>query len=285
MRSKSFILYSILSIFLLASCLDGQRTPTEAELSAFGNYVYRLDTTKLQSKLQALLTADTSHWRADQTVRQYYSTPSGSATAASLNSNPSTLNFIWFSRMGVSPDADSIVALLRRELPRNGLDSAAFFLPALASDLDVVHRLAFDSLGIDINQLLPRLDYRLTQAYVRYTAGQRRGFLRPAKLLNNLDFKSGGPMMSPLPTTTRPCARPATPMRASPTSRTPIRQVPSTKPSSASSTLCPTLSSAAPLPSTSSAAAGRCRSCPPADGASWSTSRPSSSGPSPRTPS
>ena len=191
MSGKSFILYAILAVLLFASCLDGQHAPSEADLSAFGSYVYRLDTAKLQDNLQALIAADTSRWRADQTVRQYYS--SGSPAAGAQDAEPDALNFIWFSRSGVSPDADSIVALLRRELPRNGLDSAAFFLSSLAGDLDVVHRLAFDSLGIDINQLLPRLDYRLTQAYVRYTAGQRRGFLRPAKLLNNLDFKSGGP--------------------------------------------------------------------------------------------
>ena len=285
MSGKSFILYAILAVLLFASCLDGRHAPSEADLSAFGSYVYRLDTAKLQGNLQALIAADTSRWRADQTVRQYYS--SGSDAAGAQDAEPDALNFIWFSRSGVSPDADSIVVLLRRELPRNGLDSAAFFLPSLAGDLDVVHRLAFDSLGIDINQLLPRLDYRLTQAYVRYTAGQRRGFLRPAKLLNNLDFKSGGPGYARLFDYDVPAPDYDEALRQAcdPDARLAIRQVPSTKPSSASSTPCPTPSSAAPSPSTSSAAAGRCRSCPPADGASWSTSLPSSSGPSPRTPS
>ena len=81
MSGKSFILYAILAVLLFASCLDGQHAPSEADLSAFGSYVYRLDTAKLQDNLQALIAADTSRWRADQTVRQYYSSGSPAAGA------------------------------------------------------------------------------------------------------------------------------------------------------------------------------------------------------------
>lgn len=70
---------------------------------------------------------------------------------------------VWFSRMGVSEDADSLLAFLRREAPRNGLDTLAFFVPQIAEDLAIVRELAFDSLGVDINDLLPRLDYRLSR--------------------------------------------------------------------------------------------------------------------------
>jgi hypothetical protein len=99
---------------------------------------------------------------------------------------------LWFTRLGVSADADSLLACLRREVPRCGLDTAAFFLPQIAADLAVVRQQAFDSLGIDINELLPRLDYNLSRAYVRYTTGQRFGFMRPAKIFNHLQFKAHG---------------------------------------------------------------------------------------------
>jgi hypothetical protein len=91
--------------------------------------------------------------------------------------------------MGVSEDADSLLAFLRREAPRNGLDTLAFFVPQIAEDLAIVRELSFDSLGVDINDLLPRLDYRLSKAYVRYTTGQRFGFMRPDRVFNRLQMK------------------------------------------------------------------------------------------------
>ena len=94
--------------------------------------------------------------------------------------------------MGVSEDADSLLAFLRREAPLNGLDTLAFFVPQIAADLSIIHSLAFDSLGVDINEVLPRLDYCLSKAYVRYTSGQRYGFVRPDKLFNRLQMKSDG---------------------------------------------------------------------------------------------
>ena len=52
-----------------------------------------------------------------------------SAFGTYVNSLDSTLEGKWFTRMGVSEDADSVLSYLRRELPRNGLDSTAFFIP------------------------------------------------------------------------------------------------------------------------------------------------------------
>lgn len=104
----------------------------------------------------------------------------------------STLTGVWFDRMGVSEDADSVYSYLSREVPRNGLDTAAFFIPQIARDLEIVHNLAFDSLGVSINDLLPRLDANLTKAYVRFATGQRYGFMRP-RVFNYMDPKVGQP--------------------------------------------------------------------------------------------
>ena len=79
----------------------------------------------------------------------------------------STLTGVWFDRMGVSADADSMLSYLNREFPRNGLDKAAFFVPEIERDLEIVHTLAFDSVGVSINDLLPRLEANLTKAYIR----------------------------------------------------------------------------------------------------------------------
>jgi len=99
---------------------------------------------------------------------------------------------VWYSLLGVSPDADSIVAILSREVPRAGLDTAAFFIAQLQADLDVVHSLAFDSLGLDINEVITRIEDNLTEAYLLYTTGQRYGFVRPDRLLNRHDTTPEG---------------------------------------------------------------------------------------------
>ncbi len=115
-----------------------------------------------------------------------------SAFGIYVNEMDSTLSGVWFDRMGVSPDADSVLAYLSREVPRNGLDTAAFFLPQIARDLEIVHQLAFDSVGVSINELLPRLEARLSKAYIRYVTGQRYGFMKP-RVFNRLDHKVGHP--------------------------------------------------------------------------------------------
>ena len=166
---------------LLGSCVAGNHEPTEAELSAFGEYVYQLDTLQLEHQLDSLLKADSARWEGDKAVKERY------ASIGKLEGTP-----LWYSRMGMVPEADSLLAFLSSELPKNALDSTAFYLPQIAEDLETVHRLAFDSVGVSINEVLPRLDYYLSKAYVRYTSGQRYGFTRPDKLLNKLDFKPKG---------------------------------------------------------------------------------------------
>lgn len=166
---------------LLGSCVGGSHEPTEAELSAFGEYVYQLDTLQLEHQLDSLLKTDSVRWEGDKAVKARY------AAIGKLEGMP-----LWYSRMGVAPEADSLLAILRSELPKNALDSTAFYLPQIAEDLETIHRLAFDSVGVSINELLPRLDYYLSKAFVRYTSGQRYGFTRPDKLMNKLDFKPKG---------------------------------------------------------------------------------------------
>jgi len=167
-----------LCLLLASACKGGRQDVSEDELSAFGTYVYQLDTARLTSVMNRVVKDDTSRWAADGTVRQRY------AGISRFEDTP-----LWFSRMGVSSDADSLLAFLRREAPCNGLDTLSFFVPQIAEDLAIVRELAFDSLGVNINDLLPRLDYHLSKAYVRYTTGMRYGFLRPGRLFNSLQMK------------------------------------------------------------------------------------------------
>ena len=173
---------SLLTVLLcLSSCGEGWRGPSEADLSEFGSFVYAIDTLQMERALTDILSTDTSHFGADKAVRQRYSDVERFELAP-----------LWFTRMGVAEEAYELLECLRRDAPRCGLDTSAFFVPQIARDLFVVHKLAFDSLGIDINELLPRLDYNLSRAYVRYATGQRYGFMRPSKVFNSLDTKTHG---------------------------------------------------------------------------------------------
>lgn len=169
-----------LASLLLVGC-DRLFEPTEADLSAFGEYVYRIDSVQLRDQYAQVLSADTGQDEVLTVIRQCY---------ADVKENDRLT--LWTDRMGVADDADALLAWLQREVSAAGLDPTSFRLDEIAQDLNVVRLLAFDSLDIDINTLLPRLDYNLTHAYLRYAVGQRYGFANPDRLLNQLDHKSEG---------------------------------------------------------------------------------------------
>ena len=179
MYSSRLTAFAILGSLFLFSCHSGKHEVVrEDALSTFGTYVYALDTLQMTQAMEQIISADTSRRAADRAVRKYYQEKERFEDAP-----------LWFTRMGVTSDADTLLACLRREAPCNGLDTLAFFVPQIAADLSIVRSLAFDSLGVNINELLPRLDFHLTKAYVRYTTGQHYGFVRPDRLLNHLYMK------------------------------------------------------------------------------------------------
>lgn len=156
-------------VLLCATLMAGCGQKSETENSAFGRYVEQLDDNRMRQSLHHAMDSDSSRWAAVGALKQYYA----------KSEKP-----VWYDRQGVSDDADQLLAYLRRELPQNGLDTAAFHMAEIATDLQTVRELAFDSLGVDINDVLPRLDYHLSRAFVVYATYQRYGFVRPDKLLN-----------------------------------------------------------------------------------------------------
>ena len=73
-------------------------------------------------------------------------------------------NLVWLTADGISADADSLLAVLRREVPACGLDTAD------------------SQLETDIAVCFPT-------AYIGYTTGMRYGFMRPERVFNRLDYK------------------------------------------------------------------------------------------------
>jgi len=91
--------------------------------------------------------------------------------------------FIWISRHGLDARADTLLAYLKN-VDSHGLPIQGFHLRELEEDLTLIKKHSPEIQ--DVNQVMGRLEYRLTQAYLRYTAGLRYGFIRPHNLLNNL---------------------------------------------------------------------------------------------------
>lgn len=175
----------VLASFLTLSSVSCRRiisfVESEERESAFGIYRDSLDTLRMRRYLAEIIADDTSHWKADLIVKHRYD------SIADFNDIP-----LWFTEEGISADADETLEYLRQELNEQALSEGSFYIPQIEEDLGVVHALAFDSLGLDINQVLMRLDYNLSKAYTRYVTGTRYGFVRPSRLLNRLYKKEDG---------------------------------------------------------------------------------------------
>ena len=66
-------------------------------------------------------------------------------------------------------------------------------MDAIARDIDRLRDLNLDSADNQINQVIARLEYRLTKAYFRYTMGQNFGFMNPSFVSNRLDTLAPNP--------------------------------------------------------------------------------------------
>ena len=172
----------IVLLLLLSSCQRISNALQEVVQAPFGVYQDSLDTARMAHFFHSVTEADTSSWKADLMVKHRYDSITEVKDKA-----------LWFSEEGLSDDADDFLSYLQNELPQHGFSPSAFYLPEIEQDLNVVRQLAFDSLSMDINEVLPRLDYNLTKAYVKYVTGTRYGFVQPAKLLNRLYQKADLP--------------------------------------------------------------------------------------------
>lgn len=93
---------------------------------------------------------------------------------------------VWVDRMGVDQRADTLLAWLHK-VHEEGFSERAFGVAAIESDLQRMRSLDFGEGGNSINQVAARLEYRLTKALLRYSMGQRYGFVNPFKVYNSLD--------------------------------------------------------------------------------------------------
>ena len=99
-------------------------------------------------------------------------------------------HFVWITRHGVNDKADTLLSYLRR-VEEEGFKSSSFCISEIEKDLQNLRKRKDEE--EDINQLMGRLEYNLTKAFLRYATGQRYGYILPSHVLNNIDSEKSYP--------------------------------------------------------------------------------------------
>ena len=164
--------------FVFVACHEEPVLPNESlEMSMFAELqdsTYALDSHLIREEIGTLVKNDNDLLASDAKARSYYKNGG---------------RFLWIERHGVDARADSLLAFLN-EVGKLGFKRDNFYVEQLQSDLRRVRELDFASSGRhQINNVMARLEYNLTKAYLRYTTGQRFGFLNPQKMLNQYDVQ------------------------------------------------------------------------------------------------
>lgn len=171
------ILIITICILLFYSCEEQQvNTNAHLNLSDYDNsqtMLYRVDAEKIRESIDILIKSDKDSLAIDRRVKKYYSAHG---------------RFLWIDRLGVDERADTFLTYLE-EVKNIGFNPEKFRIAQIKADLKRVRTLDFDFDGKAVNKVFARLEYNLTKAYLRYTVGQRFGYMNPHYIFNRLDVK------------------------------------------------------------------------------------------------
>ena len=163
-------------VFLVACHEKGsieRPLPTSETVSQLAEQSYRLDNSKIRKQLDLLARVDCDSLVADSRTRRYYRDGG---------------NLLWIDRFGVDKRADSLLAYLNT-VEEMGFSKRVFVVGQIERDLQRIRTLDVDTGIRDVNRVMARLEYNLTKAFLRYTAGQHFGFTNPTQIFNNLDIR------------------------------------------------------------------------------------------------
>ncbi len=137
---------------------------------------FALDTVNVQRLVRDMAAGTSGHMYADRYVCEYLD------SAAAL---------LWISPDGLNGEARVLLQSLQK-VEAEGLAAESFYLPELAVLCDSIDSLVARREAVRAGTLLATVEYRLTSALLRYAYGRRYGFIRPARLFNNLLKDSEG---------------------------------------------------------------------------------------------
>lgn len=159
----------------LQSCHDEVMNPnknlTLESFDSFSTDSYAVNSHRIREQLDSLIREDRDSMTADFRTRSYY-----------LQQG----KFLWIDRHGLDSRADTLLSYIRNA-GRMGFSPAKFRAEQIDRDIERIRTLHVDASHNAVNIVLARLEYNLTKAYLRYTAGQRYGFMNPSYVFNCLD--------------------------------------------------------------------------------------------------
>lgn len=168
-------LSAVVVLWVLVSCRETAHSPyQDISKETFADMyepAYALNSRSVRRHIGSLMRADSGAFRAEKRTRKYY-----------VDRRP----FLWIDRSGVLHRADTALTYLRQAAVC-GLDTNKMRLSQIADDIRRLRQLDVLEDDADINELMARVEYNLTRAYIRYTAGQKFGFVNPDKLYNRLE--------------------------------------------------------------------------------------------------
>lgn len=132
---------------------------------------YSLNVGQIHQYICDLCSKDVVSFAMDKQTKKYYT-----------NNN----SFIWINRRGISERADTLLKYLKN-VKSVGLSTKAFRLKQIEKDIDCLRQLDVINKENNINFIMARLEYNLTRAYFRYSAGMYYGFINPDFFYNNLE--------------------------------------------------------------------------------------------------
>lgn len=173
---KKILLFFLLMTFVLCSChKEEERVSVSlADFSALKTSEYDAPAEKIFANIRELMQSDKTRSTADIHVRRHYS---------------DGMDMLWITRCGVSANADTLLSYIQR-VDSFGFSREKFYYTQLKDDLQRARALDFDSVKTSPNsavKVYARLEYYLTKAFLRYTEGQRFGYMNPFKAFNRLD--------------------------------------------------------------------------------------------------
>lgn len=173
-KFSSLVLF--ICLFLVACNEKGyvQRPLLSLEaVNDMANQSFQLDANKIRQHLYRMAKADRDSLVADARTRRYYRDGG---------------NLLWVDRFGTDTRADSLLVYLDA-VEDMGFSKRVFGVKQIERDLQRLRTLDVDTGIRDINRVAARLEYNLTKAFLRYTAGQHFGFTNPTQIFNRLDIR------------------------------------------------------------------------------------------------
>lgn len=96
-----------------------------------------------------------------------------------------TSRLLWVGKQGLTSQADTLLSCLSN-LKRIGFSGSGFKVDEISSDMLRFRALDFDGQH-PVNEVVARLEYNLTRAYLTYVAGQQYGFVNPKSAINRIE--------------------------------------------------------------------------------------------------